>query len=121
MQAMGVLLAHWHDVGMVDYSPFGRKMHPERACQLIFALEMDEWGEQVWQADCGRVATHLSALAQQGFLAVPPQVMLREILALAMGHSKSKVPVLIIPRSVYFKQWHATHTLASFQRRLQTN
>ena len=45
MQALGVLLAYWHDVGMTDFSRFGRKMHPEYASQLIFAPEMDEWLE----------------------------------------------------------------------------
>lgn len=29
MQGYGVLLAYIHDMGMVDFSPFGRAMHPE--------------------------------------------------------------------------------------------
>ena len=92
MQALGVLLAYWHDVGMVDFSPFGRKMHPERASQLIFAPDMDEWLTQVWQADRGRVATYLTALVQNTELDLAPPILLREILALALAHSKSKVP-----------------------------
>ncbi|MBK9051659.1 MAG: hypothetical protein IPL78_12285 [Chloroflexi bacterium] len=93
MQALGVLLAYWHDVGMVDFSAFGRKMHPERASQLIFAPDMDEWLAQVWQEDRGRVATTLTTLVQETGLTLAPPGLLREILALAMAHSKSKVPM----------------------------
>ncbi len=93
MQAIGVLLAYWHDVGMVDFSAFGRKMHPERASQLIFAPELDEWLAQVWQDDRGRVASYLTTLTHETGLALAPSVLLREIMALALAHSKSKIPM----------------------------
>lgn len=93
MQGLGVLLAYWHDVGMVDFSTFGRKMHPERASQLIFAPELDDWLAQVWQDDRGRIASYLTALTHDTGLPIAPPVLLREILALAMAHSKSKVPM----------------------------
>ena len=104
MQALGVLLAYWHDVGMVDFSSLGRKMHPERASQLIFAPEMDEWLMAVWQADRGRVATHLTCLVQETGLTVAPPVLLREILALAMAHSKSKVPMTCLNSGQQLRQ-----------------
>ncbi|MCB0061296.1 MAG: hypothetical protein KDE19_04255, partial [Caldilineaceae bacterium] len=31
----GVMVAYLHDIGMRDFSPFGRAMHPEAAAQLV--------------------------------------------------------------------------------------
>ncbi|MDX1524528.1 MAG: hypothetical protein R3264_23055, partial [Anaerolineae bacterium] len=64
MQALGVLLAYLHDIGMVDFSDFGRTMHPEYACQAVFGPALADWLTAVWQDDCGGLSSHLARLAE---------------------------------------------------------
>lgn len=93
MQGYGVLLAYFHDIGMVDFSPFGRAMHPEFAAHAVFSPEMDELVETIWRENGGNMAWRLTQLSQAAALTQPPQLVLRELLALALGHSKSKLPI----------------------------
>ena len=95
-----VLIAYFHDIGMVDFSPVGRTMHPEFAAQAVFDPALDALIEQIWNENCGNLAWHLSALARQSDLIKNPQVIMRELLALSMAHSKSKVPVTMLNDSV---------------------
>lgn len=92
MKGYGVMLAYLHDIGMVNFSHFGRAMHPEFAAQAVFRAEFDELIETIWAENCGNVAWRLLHLATASALVQPPQLVLRELLALALGHSKSKVP-----------------------------
>lgn len=96
MQGLGVLLALWHDVGMVDFSEFGRRMHPEFGAQALFDPANDALLERHWRENSGNLAWQLQAMAEQGLFKVEPQVVLRELLALAVGHSKSQVPVEVL-------------------------
>lgn len=96
MKGYGVSLAYLHDIGMADFSAFGRAMHPEFAAQAVFTPEFDELVETIWLQDCGGLTDRLRSLAQVGLLAQPPKTVLRELLALSMGHSKSKVPVTVL-------------------------
>lgn len=93
MQGYGVLLAYLHDIGLVDFSPFGRTMHPECAAQVVFDPAHDDIVEAMWHENSGNLAWRLVNLAAEGQLAVPPQTVLRELLAMSLGHAKSKVPV----------------------------
>ncbi len=95
-----VLIAYFHDIGMVDFSPVGRTMHPEFAAQAVFDPALDALIEQIWNENCGNLAWHLSALARQSDLIKNPHVIMRELLALSMAHSKSKVPVTMLNDSV---------------------
>ena len=92
MKSYGVLLAYLHDIGMVDFSAFGRAMHPEYAAQAVFTPEFDWFVDAVWGAG-GALDTRLRRLAEAGALEQPPKQVLRELLALSVAHSKSKVPV----------------------------
>jgi len=96
MKGYGVSLAYLHDIGMADFSAFGRAMHPEFAAQAVFTPEFDEVVESIWTQDCGGITGRLWSLARAGTLAQPPELVLRELLALSMGHSKSKVPVAVL-------------------------
>ena len=42
------------------------------------------------------MAARLESLARSGALAQPPEIVLREMLALSMAHSKSKVPIAVL-------------------------
>ena len=96
MVGYGVMLAYLHDIGLKNYSAFGRAIHPEYAAQLIFTPEFDPLIEALWSENTGGVAWRLLNLSIQGKLSLEPRLMLRELLALAMGHSKSKVPVSVL-------------------------
>jgi hypothetical protein len=96
MKGYGVALAYLHDIGMVDFSAIGRSMHPEYAAQAVFSPALDAWVETLIAENAGGMAGRLAALARSGALAQPPEVVLREMLALSMAHSKSKVPISVL-------------------------
>ena len=95
MLGYGAMLAYLHDIGMKNFSAFGRAMHPEFAAQLMFTAEFDPWVELLWQENSGNVAWRLMNLAASGWLE-EPKLVLREMLALSMAHSKSKVPIEVL-------------------------
>ena len=96
MVGYGVLLAYLHDIGMIDFSAFGRAMHPEYAAQAVLSTEMDDLVAALWHENSGNLAWRLTQLAQVGALAEEPQMVLRELLALTIGHSKSKIPIELL-------------------------
>ncbi|XGV98301.1 MAG: cyclic nucleotide-binding domain-containing protein [Leptolyngbya sp. BL-A-14] len=93
MLGYGVMLAYLHDIGMRDFSAFGRAMHPEFAAQLVYTSEFDPLIDLLWQENSGNVAWRLMNLAASGMLQQAPQLVFREMLALSIGHSKSKMPI----------------------------
>jgi hypothetical protein len=96
MKSYGVLVAYLHDIGMIDFRPFGRAMHPEFASQAVFDPAFDHVIDAVWDSNCGGIAARLQALAGAGGLVQPPRLVLRELLALANCHSKSKTPMPVV-------------------------
>lgn len=110
----GVALAYLHDIGMCDLSPFGRAMHPEFAAQAIFDGSLDEIIDILWNEDCGGMAGHVRRLSQEGALRGEPGRIFRELLAMSMAHSKSKIPVAVLddPASLRLKVQRAlSHNL----------
>jgi hypothetical protein len=93
MKGYGVMLAYIHDIGMLDFSWFGRAVHPEFATQAVFGPEFDAILETIWDENCGNLAWRLTRLVAQGALPQDPQSVLREMLAMANCHSKTKVPI----------------------------
>lgn len=93
MKAYGVVVAYVHDIGMVDLSTFGRSMHPEYSTQAVLGAAFDSMIEALVAEDRGGIATRLSRLFEDGVLAQTPTMVLREMIAMAICHSKSKVPV----------------------------
>jgi hypothetical protein len=93
MKAYGVLLAYLHDIGMFDFSQVGRAMHPEYAAQAVLGREFDDIIATIQAQDSGGVVQHLAKLAQRGAIQASLETTLRELLAMAMCHSKTKVPV----------------------------
>jgi hypothetical protein len=96
MKAYGVLVACVHDIGMFDFSPFGRTMHPEYAAQAVIGSEFDELITKIHSEDCGGIIQHITALAERGAFQESPTTVLREMLAMAMCHSKTKVPIELL-------------------------
>ncbi len=96
MKSYGVLLAYLHDIGMREFTPFARFMHPELAAQWIFSPEFDAVVEEIWSQNIGNLAWRLLTLAREGELAQPPELVLRELMALCVCHSKSKVAISLL-------------------------
>jgi hypothetical protein len=97
MKAFGVLITYIHDIGMIDLSLVGRSMHPEYATQAVLGPGFDHIIERLWEEDRGGIAARLVRLEEAGALEPqPPKVVLREMLAMANCHSKSKVPVALL-------------------------
>ena len=92
----GVALAYLHDIGMSDLSPFGRAMHPEFAAQSVFNDALDDVVKTMWDDNCGNIAWQLTQLFKAGVLKRDPQIVFRELLAMSIGHSKSKTPVTVL-------------------------
>jgi hypothetical protein len=96
MKAYGVLLACLHDIGMADFSAQGRAMHPEFATQVVLGPEFDGILRRL-RDDAGGVAARIVRLGRAGALGGrAPEAVLREALALANCHSKSKVPTALL-------------------------
>ena len=68
MKGAGVSLAYNHDIGMRDFSAFGRAMHPEFAAQEVFAPAYDDILDVIWEENCGNVAWRLITLFEKGAL-----------------------------------------------------
>ncbi len=104
MQGYGVIMAYLHDIGMVDFSKFGRVMHAEFASQSVFSLEFDPIVDTIWTENWGNIAWRLTNLATRNVLLQPPREVLREMLALSNCHSKSKVPIELLTRPPALRQ-----------------
>ena len=96
MHGYGVIVAYIHDIGMADFSPFGRAMHPEFAAQTVFQADFDPLIDSIWADNWGNLAWRLLNLATNAGLTLDPQLMLRELLALCVCHSKSKAPIEVL-------------------------
>ncbi len=93
LRGYGVLLAYLHDIGMRDFSAFGRAMHPEFATQAVFRRDFDDLVDAVYEENSGDVPWRALSLAARGLVAAPSRLLLRELLAMSVGHSKTKVPI----------------------------
>jgi hypothetical protein len=112
LSGYGVILAYLHDIGMVDLSPAGRAMHPEYAAQAVFTSAFDAMVETIWGENCGNIAWHLMRLSHAGVLEQPPEQVLREMLSLSIGHSKSKMPIALLDDPAAL-QAHMRHCIAT--------
>ncbi len=96
MRAYGLHLAYLHDIGMVNFSEYGRFMHPEYAARYVFRPEFGGVFQQLWEDNSGGLPAYLQKqLAGCEDLGAPKR-LLRELLALSVTHSKSKVPVSVL-------------------------
>jgi hypothetical protein len=93
MKSYGCLIAYVHDIGMTDMNPFGRMVHAEFGAHEAFGKAFDDIVDILWKDNAGNLAWRVLRLTSEGVLEGPPQRILRELVALAYGHSKSAVPV----------------------------
>src|SRR5262249_15081521 len=82
-------------VGMYDPKPAGRRVHALYGAQLPFSGAMDDVIDRLW-ADGGPVAGRIADVDSAAPFGVPPDVVLRELISLAVAHSKSAVPAALL-------------------------
>ena len=88
VQGSAVLMAYLHDIGMVAASLAGRRVHAEFAAQKALGPGFDDLAEELWSSDAAGLRTRIEADAVGG-ADVPGDVVMRELLALSLCHSKS--------------------------------
>lgn len=89
MQTSGVAMAYIHDVGMVDMTRVGRATHAFYAAHLAFTSAVDALVDHLLSP--GPVRERLDAVQRADPFAVPLDTVVREVLSLAAGHSKTAV------------------------------
>lgn len=87
MQGLGVALAYVHDIGMAEPGIRGRPMHAEYVTQAALGPEFDTVIDHLRADDRGGIATRTGAF---------DEIVVRELLAMAICHSKSKVPIELL-------------------------
>jgi CRP-like cAMP-binding protein len=92
--ALAVLIAYIHDVGMNDPTREGRRVHPIYAAQVPFSGAMDDVLARLWETG-GPVVARIRSVGDVVPFRVPGDVVLRELAALSLGHSKSMVPATL--------------------------
>jgi hypothetical protein len=92
--ALGVATAYLHDVGMVDLTRSGRRVHAIRGAQAALGHEVD--GLVAHLLEAGPIRERLDAVASTSPFAVPLDLVLRELLSLSVIHGKSLVPATVL-------------------------
>lgn len=108
---LAVLLACFHDIGMVEPSAAGRRVHPQFAAQTVLGPGFDDLADALWQADAAGLRTAVLAAG------LPPRVA-REVMALTLAHSKSAVPAPLLDDRATLRRLmvYATTTPLALQR-----
>ena len=96
LKAFSLQLVYLHDIGMANFSAFGRFMHPEFAAQYVFSPEFDSVLELMWNKNAGNVPWTLMRLFKGLWQEEKLKLVYREMLTLSVAHSKSKVPIKVV-------------------------
>lgn len=91
VQASAVLMAYLHDIGMAASTLAGRRVHAQYAAQTALGAGFDDLADELWAHDVTGLRDRIEADVV-GNAGVAGPVVLRELLALSLGHSKSAVP-----------------------------
>jgi hypothetical protein len=92
---LGVLIAYVHDAGMQDPSRAGRRIHAAYAAHIPFSGAVDDVVEQLMTVG-GVVVRRIETASADAPFAVPPEIVLKELVSLAVAHSKSAVPAVLL-------------------------
>lgn len=100
VQGLAVLLAYFHDIGMAESSAAGRRVHAQFAAQTVLGPDFDDLAAALWQADAAGLRSRLQGLP----LALDPAWTAREVMALALAHSKTAVPAPLLDDRARLRQ-----------------
>jgi hypothetical protein len=93
--ALAVVLAYLHDAGMYDPTSAGRRIHAIYAAHLPFSGEIDDVLDRL-AGHGSPVVERIAAVDAVAPFGVPRDVVLRELVSLAVAHSKSTVPAVFL-------------------------
>jgi hypothetical protein len=102
VEAVGVATAYLHDIGMVDMTPAGRRIHALYAAHAAFGPDVGPLVEHLLAP--GPVRTRLDDVADRTPFETSLEVVVREILSLSIGHSKSAVPADVLDDRVSLRR-----------------
>jgi hypothetical protein len=102
VQALGVGLAYLHDIGMVDMTRSGRRVHALFAAHAAFGPDVTPLVEYLLATR--PVGTRLTEIADRAPFAVPLEIVLREMLSMSVAHSKTAVPPDVLDDRVAFRR-----------------
>ena len=94
VKTLGVATTYLHDIGMVDMTRSGRRVHALFAAHAAFGPDVDPLVEQLLAA--GPVRTRLDEVAARAPFAASPEIVVRELLSTSVAHSKSAVPAAVL-------------------------
>ena len=94
MATAGVAMAYVHDIGMVDMSPVGRRIHPDYAAHSAFWPDMAALVDHLLEP--GPFRARLGAVSLAEPFDVPVELVARELLSLSVAHSKSTIPAALL-------------------------
>ncbi len=94
VETVGVAIAYLHDIGMVDMTPIGRRVHALFAAHAAFGPDVDPLVQHLLAP--GSVRTRLDEIADRAPFATSREIVVREILSLSLAHSKSAVPADVL-------------------------
>jgi hypothetical protein len=101
VQAVGVAAAYLHDIGMVDMSPDGRRVHAIYAAHAAFGTDVAPLVEHLAVSPVGARVRDVDTKASLG---LPVEVVLREMLSMCAAHSKSLVPAAVLDDWTAFRR-----------------
>ena len=90
VEAVGVATTYLHDIGMVDMTRSGRRVHALFAAHAAFGPTVDALVECLLAP--GPVRARLDEVAARAPFGTSLELVVREILSLSLAHSKSAVP-----------------------------
>lgn len=96
MATFVVAAAYLHDIGMVDTSPTGRQVHADYAAQEPFQLRFDDLADRLWWQEGGVLRDRIEQVLRVEGHPIAGTTILREVLSLALCHSKSAVPAALL-------------------------
>jgi hypothetical protein len=94
LQTLGVALVYLHDIGMVDMTPTGRRVHPHFAAHAAFGRDIDPLVEQLRAR--GSLGARLDDVHGRARFSTSLEVVIREMLSMTVAHSKSAIPAELL-------------------------
>lgn len=118
VQASAVLMAYLHDIGMVASTPAGRRVHAQYAAQTALGAGFDDLADELWARGAGGLRARIEADAC-GDAGVAGPVVMREVLALSLCHSKSAVPAPLLDDPAALRELMLRHTFTSLDLQME--
>ena len=102
VQALGAALAYLHDIGMVDMTPSGRRVHALFAAHAAFGPDVTPLVEHLLAT--GPVRARLDEIADRAPFATRLEIVVREMLSMSVAHSKTAIPAEVLNDRIAFRR-----------------